>query len=204
MRQSMNMTLRQDAISQPQKRLARLIAPVRRPHYVTVDSHSEMFSGSLIQRRCRSDVQRAWADWIHSRACWTMMVTLTFRRRSAKGYRVTETAIEAALRRVSRLINCDLFGKRRTNKGWTIASACTVDFGSFGDHPHAHLLLEAPAGVSKEQLCAVVERAAQRTSLVDKQRVYRQYVNAGGAEYLIKHGTDRMVVPLLTAARQSH
>jgi hypothetical protein len=193
-----------DLISQRQKRIARLIAPVKPPRYVTADSHADRLSGSLAQRRCRNDVQRSWADWIHSRARWTMMVTLTFRRQSARGYRVTKTAVEAALRRVLRLINCDLFGKRRTNKGWTIASAGTVDFGSFGDHPHAHLLLEAPAGVSEEQLCAVVERAAQRTSLVDRQRVYRQYVDVGGAEYLMKHGTDRMVVPLLTAARQSH
>jgi hypothetical protein len=189
-----------DLISQRQKRIARLIAPVRPPRYVTADSHADRLSGSLGQRRCRNDVQRSWADWIHSRARWTMMVTLTFRRRSARGYGVPEPAIEAALTRVLRLINCDLFGKRRANKGWTIACAVTVDFGTFGDHPHAHLLLEAPTGVAEEQLCVLVERAAQRTSLVDQQRVYRRYVSVGGAEYLMKHGTDRMVVSLLTQA----
>jgi len=72
----------------------------------------------------------------------------------------------------------------------------------YGDHPHAHLLLAAPEGVSEEQLCKVVERAVHRTSLVDRQRDYGQYYSTGGAEHLIKHGTDRMVVSLLTPAYQ--
>lgn len=128
------------------------------------------------------------------------MVTLTFRRHKRSGMNVMPTAVEHALKRVVRLINCDFFGKRRANKGWTIAHAVTSDSGRYGDHPHAHLLLAAPDGVSDEQLCAVVERAVQRTALVSRQRHYGQYFSLGGAEYLVKHGTDRMVVSLLTPA----
>jgi hypothetical protein len=128
------------------------------------------------------------------------MVTLTFRRLTSRGLNVTPTAVEHALKRVVRLINCDFFGKRRTNKGWTIAHAVTSDSGRYGDHPHAHLLLAAPDGVTDEQLCGVVERAVQRTVLVSRQRHYGQYFSVGGAEYLVKHGTDRMVVSLLASA----
>lgn len=147
-------------------------------------------------------MEQAWTEWIHSRAQWTIMVTFTFKRRSARGYAVTQAAVENALRHLLRLVNCDLFGKRRVNRGWTVACAVTVDFGPYGDHPHAHLLLEAPLGVSDLELCAVVERASLRTSLVDRQKHYRQYFSAGGAEYLIGHGTDRMVVSLLSSALQ--
>jgi hypothetical protein len=129
------------------------------------------------------------------------MLTVTFTRYSSKGFKVTQDSIEKAIKHLLRLINCDLFGRRRTDKGWTIAHAVTVDFGLYGEHPHVHLLLAAPSGVTEEQLRAMVERAANRTTIVDRQRHYSNYFSAGGAAYLIKHGTDRMVVPLISPER---
>jgi hypothetical protein len=189
-------------MSKSKLRLARLIAKVDTSEYELKSAGQTRLCHPFTSRRDQNQLKRAWTSFLHSKAQWDLMITLTFRRRSAKGFRVTQSSIEAAIKHLIRLINCDLFGKRQANKGWTLAHAATVDFGALGDHPHAHLLLEAPKGVSDEQLCAVVERAAQRTAIVDRQRHFRRYTDLGGAEYLIQHGIDRMVVPLLTSAQQ--
>lgn len=183
-------------------RLARLIADVQPPPYESAESRCNRFLALGLNRRPLSQLERAWAQMIHSTADWSSMVTLTFRRQSAKGFRVTQLTIEKAVRRLLRLVNHDLYGKGLTNKGWTVAHAVVVDFGALGDHPHAHLLVEAPTGVTDRELCCVIERAAQRTRIIDRQRHYGQYYSAGGAEYLIGHGTDRMVVSLLNPAYQ--
>lgn len=185
------------------KRLARLIADAPPPPYETAESPAKGFAVSGRERRTLSALEQAWGRLIHETALWSSMVTLTFLRESSKGFRITQFAIERALRRLVRLVNHDLFGKRLTNKGRTLAHAVVVDYGLLGDHPHAHLLLAAPHGVTEEELCRVVERAARRTRIIARERHYRRYYSAGGAEYLIGHGTDRMVVPLLSPERRA-
>lgn len=145
-------------------------------------------------------LEREWAIWLHSKASWSVMATLTFKRCSAKGFTFSQPAIEDALKHLIRLINCDFFGKKRTNNGWTVACAVTLDYGAYGDHPHAHILIEAPNGVTHEQLCVVIDRAASRTRQINQQRHFRRYTDLKGSEYLVKHGIDRMVTALLTHA----
>lgn len=145
-------------------------------------------------------LEREWAIWLHSIASWSVMATLTFKRCSSNGVVFSHPVFTNALRHLVRLINCDLFGKKRTNKGWTVACAVTLDYGTYEDHPHAHILLAAPSGVSYEELCAVIDRAADRTRTVNRQRDFRRYTDLRGSEYSIKHGTDRMVTELLTHA----
>jgi hypothetical protein len=189
-------------VSKFKARVARLIADVDPPRYQLAQSSCNQYAAMRLRRRPLNELDRAWTQMLHSVAEWSLMVTFTFRRQSAKKFRVTQQAIENALRRLLRLVNHDLFGKRLTNKGWTVAHAVVVGFGTSGDHPHAHLLLKAPRGFTDEELCRVIERAARRTRIIDQHRDYRQYYSAGGAEYLIGHGTDRMVVSLLTPAHQ--
>ena len=148
----------------------------------------------------RIQLEREWAIWLHSIASWSVMATVTFKRHSANGFTFSQSGFEKALKHLVRLINCDLFGKRLTNKGWTVACAATLDYGTYGDHPHAHLLFEAPDGVSYEELCAVIDRAASRTRTVDRQRHFRRYTNLHGSQYMVEHGKDRMVTGLLTKA----
>lgn len=192
----------QAVLSQSQARVARLIADVKPPPYEMAAAHAERLSAPRSIKRVQNNLKRDWIGWIDQMAPWTIMVTLTFGRFGPRGFKVTQTTVQSALERLLRLINCDLFGKRRTNKGWTIAHAVTFDWGAYGDHPHAHLLLTAPDGVTDRQLCAVVERAARRIRIVNRERRYKQYYSSGGTEYLIDHGTDRMVVSLIAPAHQ--
>lgn len=145
-------------------------------------------------------LEREWAIWIHSLASWSVMATITFKRYSSTGVTFSHSGFEKTLKFLMRLINCHFFGKKLTNKGWTVACAVTLDYGTYGDHPHAHILIEAPNGVSYENLCAVIDRAASRTRTVDRQRHFRSYTDLRGSEYAVKHGTDQMVTGLLTHA----
>lgn len=185
------------------ERLTRLIDDVKPPPYELPECRHKRLAAAGLRRRPLTELERAWAQMVHSMAQWSSMVTFTFRRQGTKGFRVTQLTIENALRRLLRLINHDLYGKGLTNKGWTIAHAVVIDFGAFGDHPHAHLLVETPSDITEQELCRVIERAARRIRIIDRQRYYGQYYSVGGAEYLIGHGTDRMVVSLLTPAYQS-
>jgi hypothetical protein len=151
----------------------------------------------------QEQLEYEWAIWLHSLASWSVMVTLTFKRCNGKGGISSQSTLEDALKHLVRLINCDFFGKRRTNKGWTVACAVILDYGTYGDHPHAHLLIEAPKGVSDEKLCMVIDRAANRTCKVNRQRHFRSYTDLRGSQYLVKHGIDRMVTALLTHAYPS-
>ena len=182
------------------ERLDRLTANVKPPHLVAVPRHSIYLRG--MSRRPRTRLNSAWVDWVHSFAPWSIMVTYTFKRLSPLGFRATENTVMRAVKRILRLVNCDLFGKRRTNKGWTIAHAVVVDHGPSRDNLHAHLLVATINGVPPQRLCALLERAIQRTHLVDRQRDYRAYYSPGGSGYLIDHGTDRMVVSLLAPTFQ--
>ena len=171
--------------------------------YPEGQGHPPRESALVVCRRPKrplNAVERAWATWIHSAADWKLMVTLTFKKRTAKGFRITHTSAEKGLTYLLRRINCALFGKRKTNNGWSIACAAIVDPGRYKTHLHAHVLFSAPEGVSVENLRDLIEESAQRVRILDRQRHFSRYYSAGGAEYLINHGTDRMVVSLLSHA----
>jgi len=185
-----------------QERLDRLTAGVKSPRLMTTPRHSLYLRGKSQPPRPRNLLDSAWVEWLHAFAPWSIMVTYTFKRLSYRGFRSTKQTALLNVKRILRLVNCDLFGKRRTNKGWTIAHAVVVGLGPSGDNLHAHLLVATICGVPPQRLCALLERATQRTYLVDRQRAYRAYYSPEGSGYLIDHGTDRMVVSLLAPAYQ--
>jgi hypothetical protein len=186
---------------QPQSRIDRLISQVRTQRFERATTDSRYDSDQPYHARRRSRRDAAWVHWIHSFAPWSAMVTYTFKPISSRGFKVTEKTVIEAINRILRLVNCELFGKRRTNRGFTIAHAVLVDKGKFSEHLHAHMLIATPEGISLQQIYAIFEKAAQRTHLVNSQRSYQHYYSSEGTGYLIDHGTDRMVVPLLRRAK---
>jgi hypothetical protein len=144
--------------------------------------------------------RQEWIRWIHGWQSWCVMVTLTFHRQAFRGYITTYPEIERALRHFRRLINCELFNKRRVSKGWTVGFAPTVGMGAYGNHPHAHVLIALPTVASRAALDQSIIRAIRKTRLINREFQISAYLNDGGARYLVEHGTDRMVVPLLTPA----
>ncbi len=102
--------------------------------------------------------RQEWIRWIHGWQSWCVMVTLTFHRPAFRGYITTYPEIERALRHFRRLINCELFNKRRVSKGWTVGFAPTVGMGAYGNHPHAHVLIALPTVASRTESPRLLRR----------------------------------------------
>ena len=88
----------------------------------------------------------------------------------------------------------------RTSAQTPVGFAPTVGMGAYGNHPHAHVLIALPTVASRTALDQSIIRAIRKTRLINREFQISAYLNDGGARYLVEHGTDRMVVPLLTPA----
>ncbi len=139
-----------------------------------------------------TSTQRHWALWIHGLANWSVMVTLTFKRKDGRGQITTRQSVISALRHLIRLINFRCFGPRRVRQGWTVGVAPVVVADADSGHLHAHVLLTTPKGYTERWYRSTIERAARRTRLVDRQRCISNYRDSGGAAYVVKHGVIRM------------
>lgn len=144
-------------------------------------------------------LERAYVDWLHERGLFTHFVTLTFQLIDAAGHRTTQRMVEDAVRNLLRRLACTIHGRRRIRYRPPIRSVITIDWGWKGNHPHAHLMLEAPAGMAYEQFSLLIKRCANRVRLLDEEPHIRPYQNAGGARYVVKHGIGRMIVSLFDA-----
>jgi hypothetical protein len=141
-------------------------------------------------------LEQAYTEWIHSRGNFTHFVTPTFRLMDSAGHRTTQEMVEDAVRNMLRRLACAVHGRRRIKFRPPIRSAVVIDWGWKGNHPHAHLILETPSGMSYEQFSVLIKRCASRVRLLDKEPHIRPYQDAGGARYMVKHGISRMIVSL--------
>ncbi len=144
-------------------------------------------------------LERAYVDWLHERGLFTHFVTLTFKLIDIAGRRTTQKMVEDAVRNLLRRLACTIHGRRRIKYRPPIRSVVTIDWGWKGNHPHAHLMLEGPAGMGYEQFSALIKRCAHRVNLLDGEPHIRPYQDAGGARYVVKHGIGRMIVSLFDA-----
>lgn len=147
-------------------------------------------------RAYKRQLERAYIDWLHTRGEFTHFITLTFSLIDAVGLRTTQQHIEQALRHLLRRLACSIHGKRQSKYRPPLRSMLTIDWGRSGNHPHAHLALESPKGMSYGQFSDLIKTSASKVRLLSGAPHIRHYEDAGGAKYLVKHGIDRMVVPL--------
>ncbi|MGA0840399.1 MAG: hypothetical protein ACO3P1_10955 [Pseudomonadales bacterium] len=152
----------------------------------------------IIRRRGykADDFQRAWFRWIHQLADWSWAATVTFRRHVG-AQSINRGLAEAALRHKLRVLDVICFGKNRVKRGSVVQSAVVLGWGTYGQHPHAHLALATPPGMSDADLAARFEEAARHTEWLNQERVVRPYTSAGWAEYMVGHGPENLVLSLL-------
>lgn len=150
-------------------------------------------SGSLAHKR---ELEHAFAKWIHHSVEWTHFVTLTFRRRTSSGQPVTTSMVEDALRHLFRSLSCKFYGKHRVNRGQSIFYVTVLDWGAYGDHPHAHILFKAPKETTYDEFSSLIDSKASRIRLCNRERKILPYLDLNGARYLAEHGIGRMVVSL--------
>lgn len=143
----------------------------------------------------------SWVSWIHEFAPWSHAVTLTCKRCDASGRAITTRIIEDTARHFLARLNYACVGRRSYRRGHSVASAVTYGFGSSGDHPHLHLSLACPVHLTAKDFTVQIHLCADQTYWLDRERTITPYRGEGWSAYLVKHGTDKLVVPLL---RPSH
>lgn len=141
--------------------------------------------------------KNGWANWLDSLAPWTHAVTLTCKRKSHRNHPITDHIICSSAKHVVRLINTKCFGKG-ARKGASIAVAATYGWGTYGLHPHLHFCFAHPKHLSYEAFSELVDEAATKTYWIDRERCTKPYLSKGWASYLIQHGTDQLILDLVT------
>ena len=111
--------------------------------------------------------------------------------------------IEDAIRHFFRSISCAIYGKWRVNAGKSIKHVACIDWGAYADHPHAHILIEAPSTMTNDDFTVLIESKANRIRLINRERKISRYLDENGSGYLVKHGIGRMVVSLISSSNHS-
>lgn len=153
---------------------------------------------SSLQRNSLSESRDVWAEWLHNFAAWSLAATITLRR-NLHGQAVNLDISEAALRHMLRVLDVSCYGKSGVKQGKAVPSAVVIDWGAYGDHPHAHVALATPAGLSYQELADHFEKAASRTQWIHHERVAVPYRDSGWAAYLVDHDPENLVLSLLRA-----
>ena len=128
--------------------------------------------------------RNAQVAWIAAGAQWTHAVTLTFPRTK---FGIAPGEI-AACNTAKHLVN--------VHKGHKIGSAFVFGSGPYGDHPHVHMALAAPSGVSHEAMTNEIDIAIHRMAGLGHQLVIKPYNDAGWIDYMLDHCADGFDVKL--------
>ena len=143
----------------------------------------------------------SYTNWLDGLAKWTHAVSFTFRRSNDCFQAVNERIVGEALRHFLHVLDRLCLTKRQMRNGSTVPSAASIGWGTYGDHPHAHLSLEAPDSLSHEEFTSLIERAADKTRWIQYERRINPYLDIGWMKYMVDHGEDYLIVALL---RPSH
>lgn len=139
--------------------------------------------------------RKAQVAWIDSSAQWTHAVTLTFPRNKL-GVAPSQQAACNTANHLVNLLNRNLLGRGNVRNGHKIGSAFVFGTGPYGDHPHIHMVLAAPSGVTLDAMTNEIDLTAHRTQGLGHQLVIKPYNDAGWIDYMLDHCSDGFDVKL--------
>lgn len=73
--------------------------------------------------------------------------------------------------------------------------------GAYGVAPHVHLALQAPFGMTYEQMNHAIVDALEKTRGLGAEYDIKPYTSEGWLEYMLDHGTDGLFVELISPAK---
>lgn len=149
------------------------------------------------QRLTSDQIDESWIPWLASLAPWTHALTVTCKRFSSHNVPISETIVIDTARHFIRRINRRCFG-RRSRRIQIIPVVVTYGWGCYGDHPHLHFCFSSPTKMSFDDFSSVLEEASRKTFWIDRERHIEPYRNEGWMKYLVEHGSDNLIVPLIT------
>ena len=86
--------------------------------------------------------------------------------------------------------------RHKAKRGARVAGVVAFGWGSSGEHPHLHMSLAAPKDFTWDAFAQVLEKAANKTRWIHRERCIRPYTDMGWSKYLIDHGSDDLMFSL--------
>ena len=124
--------------------------------------------------------------WLVDIAPWSHAVTVTFKK-NRDGRMVTPVQMRETIRHLYNLIDRACYRSRARRGMNRIGYFAVYDLGPFGKHPHAHMTLAAPLGLSHREFSRIIRAAINRTALLDRQFKVKSFTNEGWIRYCLKH-----------------
>jgi len=141
-----------------------------------------------------------YAKWFSDYADWTHAVTVT-PKPSRRGLPRTKSPTISTTAHFVNVLNRKVLGNARSRKGHRIACVAVYGDGTYGDHPHVHLAFQAPSGMSYDEMHQAIEHSIQRTNGLGAEYRIKKYTSEGWLTYMLDHGTEGLLVELITPAK---
>ena len=144
--------------------------------------------------------QKQYTKWFAEFADWTHAVTVTCKPSRTGKPRAKSPTINATAHFV-RVLNRRVLGRKNVSQGHRIACAGVYGTGVYQDNPHVHLAFQAPPNVSYDAMYQVIESAIKSTKGLGAKFDICQYTSDGWLTYMLDHGTDGLLVELISPAK---
>ncbi len=109
--------------------------------------------------------------------------------RSPDGYAPTPSGSRKTFRRICIDLEQSILGGQCRRKGIRLIRATFIGFGLLNNHPHAHIALMAPPGMSNGDFQSKVTSYLRQEALVGTFKVERIY-SEGWIDYMTEHGLE--------------
>jgi hypothetical protein len=157
-----------------------------------VTPRSLRFSGASVQT---SRLNQSLIAWLDSLAPWTHAFTVTCNRGSDRSQINQSILIDAARHFVYR-VRRKCYGSKGRRQNLLPVTA-SYGWGAYGDHPHLHFCFACPNGMDFSSFSSILEESAKKTFWLSRQMKVELYRDAGWMRYLVEHGTEHLIVPLI-------
>jgi hypothetical protein len=134
-------------------------------------------------------LNKAWYEFIDDSANWTVAFTVNFRRLH-QNQLISIRHMTYALRHFLRVLDCSCLGNNKAKRGAFVNSVVVHGWGTYNDHPHAHLALECPKDLSDSEFEHHILQAASKTIWFAPKPVTEKYRDAGWSVYMVGHGPE--------------
>ena len=139
--------------------------------------------------------KREIVPWLHNLAPWTHAITLTLRRYCINSrIPITQKIAADAIRHYICRIDVGCYKHNARRKGLFVPSVVSLDWGSYGNHPHVHICFAKPNEMSFEDFASLAEESARKTYWIDHHIRIAAYKNEGWMNYIFDHGIDNLLL----------
>lgn len=146
--------------------------------------------------RIAPSARKAWHVFIHEAADWTVALTANIKR-FHENQPISIQHMMQAMRHFLRVLDYRCFGRNRVKRGAFVGSVVVYGWGTYNDHPHAHLALVCPKGLSDAAFEEHIRQACAKTMWFEPKPDIRKYRDVGWSDYMIGHDPENLDTELM-------